>query len=368
MQRQFELVAPYLLEDTEFFHSVVSFQKPEPAYPQAANMNLGFTGFLRCVSSVRSGNTIVHSYNNLTSPRYLKLYSWLRPENLVFHERGNAWNLEDSLIPLYQHNAEMAKLVLCNSVATSKYLQYRLGIPENKLRVVYNGLEIPSLKTVQTSTNCTDSRFVVGYIGRLEPHKGVHCLIEAMTYLPERLKSKVRLKIAGSGSAEASLKELVRSRHVPAEFCGRIVSPDSFYHEIDVLAVPSIREPLGNVAIEAGLHGIPVIASQVDGLPEVVRDNESGFLIKPSQPFSIANYSKAEQRRIYAYDPVSDSIELAKQVSPQDLSRAITVYFDRPELGKIHGGALRERVTREFSVEKYLADLSAIYRSILIRV
>lgn len=366
VQRQFELVAPYLLEDPEFCHAVVSFQKPEPAYPQAASMNLGYTGFLGCMYSARSSNNIVHSYNNLTSSRYLKLYSWLRPENLVFHERGNAWNLVDSLIPRYQKNAEMAKLVICNSRATSKYLQYRFGIPESKLRVVHNGLEIPSLKEVRSSVKPVHSGYVVGYIGRLEPHKGVHCLIEAMSYLPERVKSKIQLRIAGSGSAEASLKELARMRNVPAEFCGRVVSPDRFYHEIDVLVVPSIREPLGNVAIEAGLHGLPVIASQVDGLPEVVRDNESGLLLKPSQPFSMAINSFVEERKIYAYDPDSDNIKIAKQLSPQDLSRALTTYFDQPELGMRHGRGLQERVTREFSVEKYLADMSAIYRSILI--
>ena len=93
----------------------------------------------------------------------------------------------------------------------------------------------------------------IGFLGRLDTHKGVHTFID----LSNRINNHNFL-IAGSGALEVVLKEYGRN-NTNLRFLGR-VNPTDFLSKIDILIVPSIREPLGNVIIEAGFLKCPVIA------------------------------------------------------------------------------------------------------------
>ena len=70
------------------------------------------------------------------------------------------------------------------------------------------------------------------------------------------------------------------------KFVGNIIQPLNFIKNLDILVVPSIREPLGIVNIEAGLCKVPVIASNIDGIPEVIKHNYSGLLINTTKYFN----------------------------------------------------------------------------------
>ena len=88
--------------------------------------------------------------------------------------------------------------------------------------------------------------------------------------------------IGGDGHLENSLKKLSKNNN-KVKFVGNVINPFDFIKKLDILVVPSIREPLGIVNIEAGFCKIPVIATKVDGIPEVVLDNYSGVLINPTK-------------------------------------------------------------------------------------
>ena len=60
-----------------------------------------------------------------------------------------------------------------------------------------------------------------------------------------------------------------------------------FLSKIDILVVPSIREPFGNVIVEAGFSGKAVIASKIDGIPEIILNEKFGYLIKPNDPINL---------------------------------------------------------------------------------
>jgi glycosyltransferase involved in cell wall biosynthesis len=122
-----------------------------------------------------------------------------------------------------------------------------------------------------------------GYMGTLSDQKGVRWLIEQF----QRLPFDATLQIAGRGQLddEARLKALVTSPNI--SFVG-YQKPEVFYNQIDVAVVPSIwNEPFGLVAVEACAHSVPVVASRMGGLPEIIQDSLNGLLCSPSDPDSL---------------------------------------------------------------------------------
>ena len=114
----------------------------------------------------------------------------------------------------------------------------------------------------------------LGFMGRLEPSKGLEGLLEAITELPE-----IVLLVAGKG--EASYEAFLRSR---AANCRRVhflghVTPAEFFPRIDLLAIPSVWEdPFPRVFHEALAYGVPSLVTPLGGLPEVIRPGQTGFI------------------------------------------------------------------------------------------
>jgi glycosyltransferase involved in cell wall biosynthesis len=149
----------------------------------------------------------------------------------------------------------------------------------NRSKVIYNPQKIES-KVPQVSTGL-GKRF--GYLGRISQKKGVGLLLSIFSELK---LDGVSLDIGGDGddSYVQYLKEKFPDKNI--RFLGS-VSPDIFFKNIDILIVPSIwNEPFGRTVIEAFSKGIPVIASNRGGLPELV-SSETGWIFDPERPESL---------------------------------------------------------------------------------
>ncbi len=130
-------------------------------------------------------------------------------------------------------------------------------------------------------------RGVVGYVGRLEPHKGVATLVEAVAGHPDLV-----LEVAGAGPDEADLRERAAAAGQRIRFVGPLDQADlpAFYRSLDVLAVPSLdtpswREQFGRVVVEALACGAPVVASDGGALPGVVGD--AGLIVAQGDPAAL---------------------------------------------------------------------------------
>jgi glycosyltransferase involved in cell wall biosynthesis len=135
--------------------------------------------------------------------------------------------------------------------------------------------------TPPTASSSHDGPFRIGYVGRLEPHKGVWVLIDAVAGLDD-----ATLDIIGDGSERDALEQMVRDRDLGDRitFHGyeRHESLGDTYRRFDVLVIPSIEtatwiEQFGRVAVEAMASGVPVVASDSGSLAEVLGD--SGVLV-----------------------------------------------------------------------------------------
>lgn len=128
-----------------------------------------------------------------------------------------------------------------------------------------------------------------GFFGRIEPVKGVETLLKAMSQLPPE---RAGLVIGGRAPPDY-LAELRRAAPPTARFLG-FVRPPEFFAQIDMLVVPSIwEEPQGRVAHEAFSYGVPVLASAIGGLPEMIEPGVNGELFPAGDAARLAEIMKS---------------------------------------------------------------------------
>lgn len=124
---------------------------------------------------------------------------------------------------------------------------------------------------------------IIGTASRLSPEKGQSYLLEAFALLRERSGSQVSLRIAGEGPEERKLKALAQKLGIAdaVEFAGWIDHADlpAFLQDLDLFALPSTYEGFGVAAAEAACMKLAVVASNVYGVPDIVRDGKTGILV-----------------------------------------------------------------------------------------
>lgn len=151
---------------------------------------------------------------------------------------------------------------------------------------IYNSVDIPITQREPQVTKLTKK---FGYLGRIEPEKGLEVLLRAFS----TLNDKSELLIAGSGSNDYI--NFLKSRYSQLNIIwAGYMSPNVFFNEVDLLIVPSLwPEPLGRVVLEAYTYGCPVIVAASGGLPEIVLEGETGFVYKASCHESLSSKLKS---------------------------------------------------------------------------
>jgi len=132
-------------------------------------------------------------------------------------------------------------------------------------------------------------RPVIGALSRLAPIKGFGHLIRAMPMVLSRVP-QARLEIAGDGEDAASLRaEIVRlGLGGSVTLLGWQDNLDPLFARWRVFAAPSVMEGFGTAILEAAMRGLPIVASRVGGIPELVDDRVTGLLVPPAQPEPLA--------------------------------------------------------------------------------
>lgn len=303
---------------------------------------------------VYSKNYIVHFYNNISSKKIYFFLKFFPSSNLIYHERGSIWSAKKKDFKTVNYNAKKFKTIIANSNATKLILNKRFGIDKRKIKVIHNGHI--SKKFVINDKGRYSKNFSIGFIGRLDTPKGIHILIEAAKEM-----KNCDFFIAGEGILKKQLIESSKNKK-NIFFLGRRDALE-FISRIDVLVVPSIREPLGNVIIEAGFCKKAVIASEVDGIPEIIKHNVSGILIKPKNPLSIKNLPNNSV-------PIPDFVVVNKNlIKPREIDKNELIFYINKLKSNIKyrkklGEQLNKKVKLDFTIEKYFNKIHRVYSSI----
>ena len=343
-------------------HKIYTFGSKDPEY--VINRDVldirKFKNLCLFVKDIISRRTIVHFYNNLSSVKVMFFLIFLPAQKIVMHERGTCWNQPKKYRFITKFNATKADVVISNSIATKTMLVKRFSIPTDKIYVIYNGIGISKKNNKYKQNKKKYSIFRVGFIGRLDSPKGLHVLIDAIGKLKEH---KIELYIAGSGPLSKELKEQSNGCE-NITFIGRVKEPFHFFKSIDLLVVPSIREPLGNVCLEAGLYRVPVLASNVDGIPEILEHEVSGELMNPDEELSFVTNNDAAPLPEYVINPETQQLQKPSQLNSSKLAKKILELRLNSEKLDLYVNNLHLKVIQNFNLEIYSSKLEGLYRKI----
>ncbi len=204
-----------------------------------------------------------------------------------------------------------------------------------KVRLIHNGiepLEFMPKEVARETLGIDTAQPVLGSVGELVWNKGYHVLLRAVGVLKRR-GINIYVCIVGDGEERKFIETLLQEEDIEdrVHLAGFVRDAHKILKAFDVFVLPSLKEGLPYVALEAGQAELPVVASNVGGIPDIIADNESGMLCPPK------NHGKLAER--------------------------IAELLSRADLQKKFAGALRERTTREFSYVRMMEQTKALYLS-----
>ena len=219
-------------------------------------------------------------------------------------------------------------LFLFESGYSEQIFRRKIGNPRGLVRVVHNGVSRAEFAPVETRPEATDLVF----LGELRPVKGIDVLIDALALLQREGRS-VTLTIVGDGPDREALQAQVARLGLTNAINFRPAMPARQAQALGrIMTVPSRAESLPYVVLEAAAGGVPMIATNVGGIPEI-------------------------------YGPLTEHL-----VPPQDvgaLAKAIAKALDEPEFIRALARDVRERVAASFSVENMVDGVLAAYATAL---
>jgi len=163
-------------------------------------------------------------------------------------------------------------------------------IYDGEISVIPNGVELDNYKNLQKKDFDVKNKKII-FVGVLRPVKGLEYLIKAMEIIHVEMENTI-LMIIGEGEERKSLETLVLKLHLEnvVIFTGDILNKNipSYLIQGDVFVLPSLSEGFPNVLLEAMAAGLPLVTTNINGLSEIIRNEENGYLVEPKNPQQLA--------------------------------------------------------------------------------
>lgn len=231
-----------------------------------------------------------------------------------------------------------SKIILAVSNSIKNHLIANFHISENRLHVIHNFLDLEEAKILIPKLDVLKKYSlpnlkIIGFVGRFDfEEKGIDILLEAFRLIYEMRKDSI-LVFVGDGKNEVLIRQFQNNYNLPIFIIPSERDIYTFYNIFDMLIVPSRIETFGLVIIEAGAMKKPVIASRVDGIPEIIEDKHNGLL------FHTENIS--------------------------ELVSAIQRLLDNPDYSEMLGNNLYKKVISDFTVNKIISQYESCYHSLV---
>jgi len=318
---------------------------PIPSLARDVNTASDLSAFFELLSIFRNERPDVVHLNSAKAGGVGALAARLaRVPKIIFTAHGWAFNEERSRLQhfIIKFFSWITVLLSHKTIAVSDAVKNdarNWPLIGNKIIVIKNGIKEPEFYTKDgareklfalADTQLTPDAFIIGTIAELHKSKGLQYAIEAFAKLAQKDEG-MRYFILGGGDEKERLDGLVKHYGLQGRvfLVGFVEDAARFLMAFDVFILPSTTEALGLVLLEAGHAGLPVVASNVGGIPEIIEDGKTGILVQPR-----------------------DS---------KGLAEAIKKIIDSPTMRTSLGTALHKKVLDDFLSEKALSITLALY-------
>jgi glycosyltransferase involved in cell wall biosynthesis len=242
-------------------------------------------------------------------------------------------NYQEGTLKRFVKNKTMTfvQKIVAVSEAVKKYVVLSENISEDKVTVIFNGVELEKFLNKERKYP-KKNEVIIGSLGRLTEQKGFDFLVKSMTLLKDE---KVRCLVAGEGKNREKLEKQIEKESLTnkIKFLGWQQDTKKFLSLLDIFILPSRWEGFGIAILEAGLSGLPVIASKVDGIKEIIEDGVDGLLFEKG-----------------------DFNELAEKIS---------YLVGNPKERERLGSSLQNKVKERFFIEKIVKEYEKLYLRLL---
>jgi glycosyltransferase involved in cell wall biosynthesis len=235
------------------------------------------------------------------------------------------------------------RLLMDRIIAVSGSVQERFiqsGANPRQIRTIVNGIDAacfnPGTSALsRAGLSIPESHRVIGVIGMFDPVKGHVFLLKAIRQLRESGVNDLTCLIAGEGRLEGDLRGYAKAVGIEqnVHFLGYRRDVPELLALMDIVVMPSLRESFGIVALEAMAMKVPVVASRIGGLEEIIENEKTGLLVPPGDAAALAE--------------------------------AIRTLADNPEMRRKMGEAGRQRVEQSFGLDSTVQRVEDLYMELL---
>jgi glycosyltransferase involved in cell wall biosynthesis len=267
----------------------------------------------------QKGIALVHTHGSRANLLGRLSARWLSIPNLTTVHSSLAYDYLSPWSARIALGIDRLTLPLTSGIITvSKYLAREVALRGGRnLETIYNGQAPISFDDPSSSRHqfrlqwgIPADALILGTIGRLHPTKGQTYLIKAATQL--RLKfPTLHLLLIGDGPLRQDLEFELKQSTIPHTLTGYLPQAYKALPAIDLFVLPSVSEGMGLVLLEAMQAGVPIVASAVGGIPEVIRAGKDGLLVSPGDVAKLSN----------ACSRILDNPDLAKSLVLSGISR-----------------------------------------------
>jgi glycosyltransferase involved in cell wall biosynthesis len=309
----------YLKELSVLFSLIKLFRKEKPDIVHLNSSKIGGIGSLAArIAGVKKITFTVHGW----------AFDEERP-----HRQKNLIKLASCLTAIF----------CTDIIAISKKIEDQtrhLPTAHAKTSLIYNGVDQESERYIlprsesRQKFDIRENVFVIGTIGELTKNKGHEYLIDAVAKLKlKHPNSTFALLMIGNGEDEKKLRHLAASLDISNDviFAGFRENASQYLKAFDLFVLPSIKEGLPFVILEAGLARLPIIATQVGSIPEIITHEENGLLVPPK--------------------------------SASDIASAIEEMITRPDLRSKLAENLYKTVTEKFDLQEMIEKTTEVYKN-----
>jgi sugar transferase (PEP-CTERM/EpsH1 system associated) len=224
------------------------------------------------------------------------------------------------------------------SAELDEWLRKTVHVRPERIARIYNGVNTERFSPAKRDILAPERPIVIGTVGRMQTVKDQPTLARAFVRLNEMfpaMRGRLWLTMIGDGALRKDVQGVIEQAGLQQQVSmpGACDDVPEQLRAMDIFVLPSIAEGISNTILEAMATGLPVVATRVGGNAELVVEGETGLLAPPSDPDALAI--------------------------------AISAYVADPSLARRHGAAGRNRVLRDFSMERMLGRYLAVYDGVL---